>query len=168
MNLAIRLFKHKRILDKSFFLRHDYSKCAFCYKELTYPQVFTCSFNCQQQIDLRSCASLLRKEVLKRDKFFCQACGVNLSSVYKALRIIAKALPKELDDVLRRLWIPRDRIGRAPADADHILPVSLGGGAGVEGDILDNLQTLCLICHSEKGREDHLNASNYRSNRINS
>jgi len=55
---------------------------------------------------------------------------------------------------LRRLVLNRDPIcgcGDVTSEADHIKPVSQGGG-----DEMDNLQGLCARCHADKSARDRL------------
>jgi 5-methylcytosine-specific restriction endonuclease McrA len=88
---------------------------------------------------LRTDPGYLREQVLLRDKGICAICRTDTRAAYAELRrsrgthrlkLIEKWGLKRL--TRKTLW-----------DADHILAVVEGGG---ECD-LENLRTLCLLCH---------------------
>jgi len=116
--------------------------CRWCNLEVP-PQRFTfCSDWCVHEWRLRSDPGYLREQVLKRDRGICAICRINTRAAYgelrrsrgtHRLRLLVKWGLKRL--TRKTLW-----------DADHILPVVEGGG---ECD-LQNLRTLCLICHREQ------------------
>ncbi len=90
----------------------------------------------------------MRSEVFKRDRGVCSECRfdtqrlrVELNSLTEdERRIRCAALDLPLHRGMERtssLW-----------DADHVVPVSEGGGQCG----LDNIATLCLPCHAVKTR----------------
>jgi 5-methylcytosine-specific restriction protein A len=113
--------------------------CRWCSLEVP-PRRFTfCSDWCVHEWRLRSDPGYLREQVLKRDRGICAVCRTDTRAAYwglkrsrgtHRLRLLAKWGLKRL--TRKTLW-----------DADHILPVVEGGG---ECD-LENLRTLCLLCH---------------------
>jgi len=116
--------------------------CRWCSLEVP-PRRFTfCSDWCVHEWRLRSDPGYLREQVLKRDRGVCAICRIDTRAAYgelrrsrgtHRLRILAKWGLKRL--TRKTLW-----------DADHILPVVEGGG---ECD-LQNLRTLCLLCHRQE------------------
>jgi len=91
---------------------------------------------------LRTDPNYLREQVLARDCGICAVCRIDTNAAYVELRrsrgghrqrLLVKWGLKRL--TRKTLW-----------DADHILPVVEGGG---ECD-LDNLRTLCILCHREQ------------------
>ena len=113
--------------------------CRWCNLEIPLRRFTFCSDFCVHQWKLRTDPGYLRDQVFARDRGICKSCGVDTQVAFadlKKARGIAKLRLLErwgLKKVSRKsLW-----------DADHILPVIEGGG---ECD-LDNLRTLCLICH---------------------
>lgn len=113
--------------------------CRWCNLEVIGRRLTFCSDFCVHQWKLRTDPGYLRDQVLARDRGICKSCGVDTRAAFadlKKARGVAKLKLLErwgLKKVSRKsLW-----------DADHILPVIEGGG---ECD-LDNLRTLCLICH---------------------
>jgi 5-methylcytosine-specific restriction endonuclease McrA len=116
--------------------------CRWCSLEVP-PRRFTfCSDWCVHEWRLRSDPGYLREQVLKRDRGICAICRTDTRASYgelrrargtHRLRLLAKWGLKRL--TRKTLW-----------DADHILPVVEGGG---ECD-LQNLRTLCLLCHRQQ------------------
>ena len=119
--------------------------CRWCRLEVP-PRRFTfCSDWCVHEWKLRSDPGYLREQVLARDRGICALCGVDARAAFFALKrarggarlkLLAHWGLKKLNR--KTLW-----------DADHILPVAEGGG---ECD-LDNLRTLCVLCHRTQTRQ---------------
>lgn len=100
----------------------------------------------------------IRKEVFKRDRGICAACGLDTEHVrslcalwvwegdFKTPELYqeAKAAIDELRQRYRLRGFPA--AGSTWWQADHILEVVRGGG----GCDLDGYQTLCVPCHSAK------------------
>lgn len=117
-----------------------------------------------------------RKAVLERDKGICKSCGVdtvrlwewiqtlpmigNTSAAWRygredehtklAFRRVLGRHRFRAAVILGRLWGIRIHHHRKSLfEIDHIVPVADGGGeCGIE-----NLQTMCLRCHSQKTAE---------------
>lgn len=108
-----------------------------------------CSDYCRRQLDIRSSAGLLRITVLERDNLRCQTCGVSSIELYKALKIQKKLDYNRYFKLLCLLQIQERRTGSPEnlLDIDHILACRDGGGAGIEGNLLDNVELICLFCH---------------------
>ncbi len=88
---------------------------------------------------LRSDPAYLREKAFERDRGVCALCGLDTIREFNHIRRLrgsgrarAFALHGLRPGMRRSLW-----------DADHIVPVSEGGG---ECD-LSNIRTLCLRCH---------------------
>ena len=118
------------------------SLCRWCNLEVPPRRSSFCSDWCVHEWRLRSNPGYLREQVLKRDRGICAICRIDTRAAYgelrrsrgtHRLRLLAKWGLKRL--TRKTLW-----------DADHILPVVEGGG---ECD-LQNLRTLCLLCHREQ------------------
>jgi 5-methylcytosine-specific restriction endonuclease McrA len=71
----------------------------------------------------------LRKKVFERDNHKCVKCGA---------------------DGKKKIKTPYGGYKTIELDADHIIPIALGGD---EWDI-DNVQTLCGVCHKKKTKKD--------------
>jgi 5-methylcytosine-specific restriction protein A len=113
--------------------------CRWCNLEVPARRFTFCSDWCVREWRLRTDPGYLREQVLLRDQGICAICRVDARAAYPDLkrargthrmRLLAHWGLKRLNR--KTLW-----------DADHIRPVVEGGG---ECD-LDNLRTLCLICH---------------------
>ena len=113
--------------------------CRWCGLEVP-PRRFTfCSDWCVHEWRLRTDPGYLRDQVFQRDRGVCAICHADSGAAYLELKrsrgthrrkLLAHWGLKRLNR--RTLW-----------DADHVLPVAEGGG---ECD-LENIRTLCLICH---------------------
>lgn len=113
--------------------------CRWCNLEVP-PRRFTfCSEWCVHEWRLRTDPGYVRERVLQRDRGICAICKVDARAAYfelkrsrgtHRLKLLAHWGLKRISR--KTLW-----------DADHIIPVVEGGG---ECD-LENLRTLCLICH---------------------
>jgi len=119
--------------------------CRWCGLEVPTRRFTFCSDWCVHEWRLRSDPGYLRAKVLLRDRGVCAICQIDTCAAYgelrrsrgtHRLRLLAKWRLKRL--TRKTLW-----------DADHILPVVEGGG---ECD-LQNLRTLCLLCHRQQTLE---------------
>ncbi len=113
--------------------------CRWCGLEVPQGRLTFCSAYCVNEWRLRTDPGYLRDQVCARDRGVCALCGVDADAAWRHIRRLRgvgrlKALAEwGLTRMTRKsLW-----------DADHILPVSEGGG---ECD-LDNIRTVCLKCH---------------------
>jgi hypothetical protein len=117
--------------------------CRWCDLEIMARRRRTfCSEYCVHQWRLRTDPGYLRDQVLMRDRGVCAACGVNAIAAYNALK---RARGAARAAGLRLYGMKSIAARRSLWDADHIVPVAEGGG---QCD-LDNLRTLCLLCHRE-------------------
>ncbi|NXN26741.1 ZRAB3 endonuclease, partial [Nycticryphes semicollaris] len=113
-----------------------------------------CSHTCQEDFSIRSSQSYLRTKVFEIERGICQFCNHNAQELYLSIRDAPKSQRKEL---LEGSWMSQLPLGqlnemiRSPAEGqfwqvDHIRPVYSGGGQCS----LENLQTLCTLCHRER------------------
>ncbi len=115
------------------------SLCRWCGLEVPAGRLTFCSEWCVHEWRLRSDPGYLREQVYARDRGVCARCGVDTEAAWRHIRRLRGAAR------LRAWaeWGAASRQRRSLWDADHIVPVSEGGG---ECD-LDNMRTLCLKCH---------------------
>ncbi|KFQ71424.1 DNA annealing helicase and endonuclease ZRANB3, partial [Phaethon lepturus] len=113
-----------------------------------------CSLACQEDFSIRSSQSYLRTKVFEIEHGVCQFCNQNAQELYLSIRDAAKSQRKKL---LESSWMSRLPLGQLneiitnPTEGqfwqvDHIKPVYSGGGQCS----LENLQTLCTVCHRER------------------
>src|ERR1700722_19231845 len=121
--------------------------CRWCDLEILAKRRRTfCSDYCVHQWRLRSDPGDLRDQGFLRDAGVCAECRVDTVKAYREL----KRSRGEARAVALAMWGVRSVTARRSLwDADHILPVAEGGG---ECD-LENLRTLCLMCHREATAE---------------
>jgi 5-methylcytosine-specific restriction protein A len=118
--------------------------CRWCDLEILATRRRTfCSDYCVHQWRLRSDPGYLRDQVFARDRGRCAVCEADTLAIFAALKR-ARGLARE--EGLRVYGMQSIKSRRSLWDADHILPVAEGGG---QCD-LDNLRTLCLLCHREE------------------
>jgi 5-methylcytosine-specific restriction enzyme A len=117
--------------------------CRWCDLEIMAKRRRTfCSDYCVHQWRLRTDPGYLRDQVLMRDRGVCAACAIDTLAAYNALK---RARGTARAAGLRLYGMKSITTRRSLWDADHIRPVAEGGG---QCD-LDNLRTLCLLCHRE-------------------
>ena len=115
--------------------------CRWCDLEILAKRRRTfCSEYCVHQWRLRSDPGYLRDQVFARDKGVCTLCRAETVRIFNALKR-ARGAAREAG--LRLYGLGSIGARRSLWDADHITPVAEGGG---QCD-LDNLRTLCLLCH---------------------
>jgi 5-methylcytosine-specific restriction protein A len=113
--------------------------CRWCSLEVPARRFTFCSEYCVHEWKLRSQPGYLREQILKRDGGVCAHCGLDTLREHRRL----KRARGDTRAALMRHWGFSTRMRKSLWDADHILPVTEGGG---ECD-LDNIRTLCLRCH---------------------
>ncbi|KAM9334121.1 DNA annealing helicase and endonuclease ZRANB3 [Symphorus nematophorus] len=113
-----------------------------------------CSHRCQDEFQLRSSQSYMRARVLEVEQGICQQCGLHAHDLFLKVRV---APPSQRKEMLENTWLAQlslkqlNEMIRAPVEGDfwqvdHIRPVYSGGGQCS----LDNLQTLCTVCHKAR------------------
>lgn len=134
--------------------------CYNCNGPLPKGKPFNCSSKCSEEWRCKTSPSHLRFVLFQRDKGICALCDsdtVDLKKQYDAIRTRLKQTHTyryqdgEAGDFLKLHGIPWGRIISDWWDADHIVPVTEGGGeCGT-----DNLRTLCIPCHKKETAELH-------------
>ena len=119
--------------------------CRWCGLEVPPRRSTFCSAWCVHEWRIRTDPGYLREQVFQRDRGVCAMCRTDTHAAYfdlkrsrgrHKLKLLARWRLKRLNR--KTLW-----------DADHILPVVEGGG---ECD-LENIRTLCLLCHRQQTLE---------------
>lgn len=135
--------------------------CAWCDQPSTGKKIIRyCSAPCREAVELRVSASYVRHRLRQRDHGVCALCKLNTETIraagrelkgrFYALKFREESL-EPWKTALAKLredypWVRLFNHGAVKGhlwEADHIIPVSEGGGACG----LDNLRTLCLPCH---------------------
>ncbi|MBZ5603343.1 MAG: HNH endonuclease [Acidobacteriia bacterium] len=116
--------------------------CRWCSLEVP-PKRFTfCSDFCVHEWRLRTDPGYVREQVFLRDKGVCALCRIDSHAAYNELKRSRGGFKLKLLD----RWGLKRLNRKSLWDADHIIPVVEGGG---ECD-LENLRTLCLVCHRQE------------------
>jgi 5-methylcytosine-specific restriction endonuclease McrA len=119
--------------------------CRWCGLEVPKGRFTFCSDWCVHEWRLRSDPGYLRQQVLARDRGICAICHTDTCAAYLDIRR-SRGVHRQ---VLLAKWGLAGPARKSLWDADHILPVAEGGG---ECD-LENLRTLCILCHRKQTRE---------------
>jgi 5-methylcytosine-specific restriction endonuclease McrA len=117
--------------------RKERGKCRWCAAEVPKGRFTFCGDACVHEWKLRTDPGYLRAEVFARDRGVCSLCGLDTETL--------RGEKRKLDYAARRRFEKEWGTRRHLWDADHILPVSAGGGECG----LANMRTLCLKCHRE-------------------
>lgn len=157
------------------------ARCKLCCGPVEPPRRTLCSDSCAHQLTLRAQGSYLRKCLVRRDSAVCSICGVNAGAAARAAVKAAVAVKGKGASVEAQLaaatqaltgdpsWVklvPHLRLSprrQKPMvgslwQGDHINPVSNGGGlCGLE-----NMRTLCSVCHSDVTKKQAASRSETR------
>lgn len=115
--------------------------CCYCGKPRPRGRRRWCSDVCVIDYQVRKGdANVIRRELQKRDDGVCGRCGMDTKLLGRVLWHLSWD-HRDADRFLRRQLEIHSRY--TLWDADHIVPVSEGGG----GCGLDGYRTLCLWCH---------------------
>uniref|UniRef100_A0A8C1IDA0 Zinc finger, RAN-binding domain containing 3 n=1 Tax=Cyprinus carpio TaxID=7962 RepID=A0A8C1IDA0_CYPCA len=116
-----------------------------------------CSPACMEDFQLRSNQAYMRTRVLETEQGVCQHCGLNAHQLYVQVRDAPCTHRKEILDNTWLAQLPLKQLNEMiqnPVEGqfwqvDHINPVYRGGGQCS----LENLQTLCTVCHRMRTAE---------------
>jgi 5-methylcytosine-specific restriction enzyme A len=145
--------------------------CRWCKSPVKPPRRHWCSVTCIAQYNISSNGWFLRQAVRKRDKGVCALCGCRTAKLTRVLGHAARAYAaqnkkrggaarfwRDAEEILEALQWTR---GKSYWEADHILEVVNGGETRLE-----NMQTLCRLCHKEKTRRMHRERVDQRRVRV--
>lgn len=107
-----------------------------------------CSDECMGAYFLATDSAWLRKQVEKRDKGICAACGMDTIALNRRLSQMDHMQMRHSHVILIKNGFNVGGWKQTLWDADHIEPVDEGGSWE-----LSNVQTLCHPCHKEKTAE---------------
>ncbi|ESN96326.1 hypothetical protein HELRODRAFT_189194 [Helobdella robusta] len=121
-----------------------------------------CSQNCEKIFRTKNSGSYMRRQVYEAERGVCQLCSLSAQQIYLDIRNTT-SMEKRAQLIQQSPYVKLDvqmkeRMIRNPQEGlfwhvDHVTPVFAGGG---ECDI-DNLRTLCTICHKKVTKEQLIN-----------
>lgn len=128
-------------------LNRQSGECTWCGKQIGSKARRWCSETCRTEGYVRN--GMWHYKVKHRDKGVCAICGFDslaAQSRVKRIMQVAKRNRRHFTFSRLRKFSRRTRIysNNQPYEIDHIVPVCEGGGCCG----LDNLRTLCFVCHS--------------------
>lgn len=135
-------------------LKRARGQCTWCAGAIPRGRLVWCSNECRDDAWQRCLPQVARAAVERRDRGVCSECGLDTTEVYAALLACLRALQDVIqvgpgrrycyrDCTCLRCVTRREFEDLARWEADHIVPVVLGGGlCGPDG-----LRTACLRCH---------------------
>lgn len=141
-------------------LPHGVSLCPGTVRCVTSDADLFCSGKCREAFYFKRSSSAIRRTVAAVDRSICANCHVDCEALCAAitaargkaarLRVVRRLHPQLLEHP-----VLCERVVTNPGpgtiwQADHIIPVGSGGGEAA----LENVQTLCVVCHALKTRED--------------
>lgn len=137
-------------------------RCRVCNEPVVDGRWNYCSERCRdvaQAVQKMYLWDEVREQVLERDDYTCEGCGLSKEMGYRAVRQVKERINEQTDHLDRQIeeeyqeWLEtrrelRDRYGTEwPAfHVDHITRIADGGHPFDES----NLQTLCEECHETK------------------
>ena len=127
--------------------------CRFCQKETAPPKRSFCGPECVHQWQLRSNSGYAREKIFERDRGICSKCGLDtekLKETLFALRLTNEEAYQKLVHSYKIQYKFGFNLSDHFFEVDHRIPVHQGGGSCG----LDNLQTLCLVCHRSKTKSE--------------
>lgn len=133
---------------------HGGRLCRWCAHEVFPPQRTYCGPNCVHEWRLRSDTAYLRSQVFLRDKGFCASCQLDTLALRR--RLFDLSLEERERVGMERGFPAHQSRHLALWEADHMVPVSQGGGVAVGESPggLDSFQTLCVPCHIRKNASE--------------
>ncbi|CAK9006462.1 SWI/SNF-related matrix-associated actin-dependent regulator of chromatin subfamily A-like protein 1 homolog [Durusdinium trenchii] len=110
-----------------------------------------CAGSCRARFFGKRNESSLRRQLFDLERGVCQKCGADCHDLWQTLLASSpERRKKRLEEVAPGLKSPSKVTEGSLWQADHVVPVWRGGGlCGLE-----NLQTLCTACHSEKTKKE--------------
>lgn len=120
-------------------------RCRWCEGPCPGRKRSFCSEECVHQWRLRTDTMYLRAQVFARDRGVCAVCSCDTEALMAKLRALRLHRRSEFYARIKACGIPEHRVYGSLWDADHVVPVSEGGG---ECD-LSNIRTLCIPCHAD-------------------
>ena len=128
--------------------------CRQCGKVLEGCRTSFCTNSCADDFMCRRNGSYMRRLVYRRDRGVCKLCRVDTAAIRDRLRVLrfgnemivrrgGAVDPVGLCLLEGRLTRAGYDLGRSFWEANHIVPVYLGGG----GCGIENIETLCRHCH---------------------
>lgn len=131
---------------------HGLRQCRWCHSPCQPPRSSFCSQPCVHEYLLRSDVNYLRSQVFLRDRGVCAVCHLDTHKLRTELMTVhGKARISLAEERGVQDWLNRKTFW----DADHVIPVSSGGGVELPSpQYLQNIQTLCIRCHRQKTSAD--------------
>lgn len=125
--------------------------CTWCGTQVKRPRILWCSQGCVGAYEATQ-PGTLRRLVYQRDEGICASCGVDCDALTCQLRVDpSKVVPQPNWPQWGLAFLLAHKT--TVWQMDHRHPLHLGG----EPFNLDNLVTLCCVCHSVKSRLEATN-----------
>lgn len=143
--------RFKRFLNLTRDVPRVKDHCAWCGGHSDYGLKY-CSPECSHDANIRASGNIVAYAVAKRDNGICAVCGMDCKWLAEVAHRILKAYTRYyMDAEFKRQWGPWYSGANYGAlwEADHIIPVSEGGGCCG----LDNYRTLCVRCHKDETKD---------------
>jgi len=135
--------------------------CRWCKNPVKPPKRTFCSSVCIHEYKIRSDTKYARDFVYERDLGQCSRCGVDTRYMKIEIENLRRSVNSGIDsfkknpsyvEFCKKFGLTVGESLKSVWHMDHKKPVFKGGGECG----LDNLVTLCVLCHKAKTKEDRL------------
>jgi 5-methylcytosine-specific restriction endonuclease McrA len=129
------------------------STCVQCSKDISLRSDLlpsgTCSWSCHQELSAKLSGSSIRRQLFELEHGICVLCSRDMHKIYQ--RFVRLQPSDRVQECMLINFSMNDHLLHSPNEgmfwqADHILPVSEGGGECT----MENIRTLCTTCHQKE------------------
>jgi 5-methylcytosine-specific restriction protein A len=146
------LSRKRQVTEDALLYKQKGKICRYCKSLVSPPRRSFCSDDCVHEWRIRSNNKYLRLHIYKRDSGICAICKtdtryqkIDIENLKRKSYLVGtpESENEELQLYLKSIKITLKESEKSLWHADHIIPVSKGGGESA----VTNIRTLCIRCH---------------------